>query len=70
MWPSTQLIGKWHLFGVIFVFYVRIDGQELGEWLSAQLEDAVSVPALCSGKELELLVSGEYQVATTTHFNV
>jgi len=57
------------LFGVIFVFYERVDGQELGEWLYAQLEGAVSVPALCSGQELELLISGEYQVATTTHFN-
>ena len=55
---------------MIFMFYERVDGQELGEWLSAQLEGAIDVPALCWGQELELLVSGEYQVAATMHFNV
>ena len=54
---------------MIFVFHKRVDGQELGEWLSAQLEGTVDVPALCSGQELELLISDEYQM-TTTHFNI
>ena len=36
----------------------------MGEWLSAQLEGTVDVPALCSGQKLELLISGEYQMTT------
>ena len=55
---------------MIVLFYECVDGQELREWLSAQLEGAINVPALCSGQELELLVSGEHQVATTMHLNV
>ena len=55
---------------MIFVFHERVDGQELGEWLSAQLEGTVDVPALYSGRELEVLISGEYQMTMTTHFNV
>ena len=55
---------------MIFVFHERVDGQELGEWLSAQLEGTVDVPALCSGQELEVLISGEYQMTMTMHLNV
>ena len=51
---------------MVFVFPEHIDGQEweMGEWLSAQLEGTVDVPALCSGQKLELLISGEYQMTT------
>ena len=55
---------------MIFVFHEHVDGQELGEWLSAQLEGTVDVPALCSGQELEVLISGEYQMTMTMHLNV
>lgn len=70
--PSHKHELQPHFFGVILVFYGHADGGGLGEWLSAQLEGAVNVPALCSGQELELLVTGEYKMAmaTTTHFIV
>ena len=55
---------------MIFVFHERVDGQELGGWLSAMLGGTLDVPDLCSGQELELLISGEYQMTTTTHFDV
>ena len=55
---------------MIFVFHERIDCQELGKRLSAQLKCTVNVPALCSGQELQLLISGKYQMTATTHFNV
>ena len=55
---------------MIFVFHERVDGQELGKWLPAQLKCTVDVPALCSGQELQLLISGEHEMSAITHFNV
>ena len=55
---------------MIFVFHERVDGQELGGGLSAMLGGTVDVPALCSGQELEVLISGEYQMTMTMHLNV
>ena len=55
---------------MIFVFHERVYRQELGKWLPAQLKCTVDVPALCSGQELQLLISGEYQMTAIAHFNV
>ena len=60
------LMKEYVLFSVIVLFDERVDGKGV----SAQLEGAVDVPALCSGQELELLVGGEHEMATTTYFNV
>lgn len=56
------------MLSMIVLFVKCIDGQELSNGVLAQLEGTVDVPALCSDKQLELLVSGEHEMVRTMHF--
>lgn len=61
---------KRNLFGMIFNLQKCIYCEKLLEWLSAQLESAIYVPAFGLAKLLQLLNSCKYQMAASMLFDI
>ena len=49
---------------MIVFTHESVDGQQLIEWMAAQLKRSIDVPGLCPAQVLELLICGKDMVAS------